>query len=76
VHSETVVVGGDAVATRRFLGNNPPLAILAARGGRPVIFLRDLIGAAELTLWQAAPWRISRASGNTRSAWVTLCLKD
>jgi len=25
-HSETVVVGGDAVATRRFLGNNPPLA--------------------------------------------------
>jgi len=43
------VVGGDAVATRRFLGNNPPLAALAKRGGRPVIFLRDLIGAAKLT---------------------------
>jgi hypothetical protein len=42
------VVGGDAVATRRFLGNNPPLAALAKRGGRPVIFLRDLIGAAKL----------------------------
>jgi hypothetical protein len=41
------VVGGDAVATRRFLGNTPPLADLGARGGRPVIFLRDLIGAAE-----------------------------
>src|ERR1700712_578352 len=29
-HSETVVVGGDAVATRRFLGNNPPLAFAPA----------------------------------------------
>jgi hypothetical protein len=28
-HSETVVVGGDAVATRRFLGNTPSLATLA-----------------------------------------------
>jgi hypothetical protein len=47
MHSETVVVGGDAVATRRFLGNTPPLAFRGARDGRPVIFLRDLIGAAE-----------------------------
>jgi hypothetical protein len=69
------VVGGDAVATRRFLGNNPPLADLGARVGRPVIFLRDLIGAAELMTWQAAPWRTFRASGTTRSAWVALCLK-
>ena len=42
------MVGGDAVATRRFLGNNPPLANLGARVGCLVIFLRDLIGAAKL----------------------------
>ena len=35
-HSETVVVGGDAVATRRFLGNNPPLAILAHAVAAPL----------------------------------------
>ena len=74
-HSETVVVGGDAVATRRFLGNNPPLAILAARGGSPVIFLRDLIGAAKLTSLAGSAVAHLPCSGKTRSAWVTLCLK-
>ena len=58
------MVGGDAVATRRFLGNNPPLATLAQRGGRPVIFLRDLIGTAESSSWQAVPWRDFRARDN------------
>ena len=52
------MVGGDAVATRRFLGTTPPLADLGARDGRPVIFLRDLFGAAETLPRQAAPWRI------------------
>src|ERR1700712_3419572 len=46
-HSETVVVGGDAVATRRFLGNNPPLAFAHAVAA-PLSSLRDLIGAAKL----------------------------
>jgi hypothetical protein len=65
-HSETVVVGGDAVATRRFLGIPPPLAIPGARDGRPVIFLRDLIGAAMSDTWPAASWRESRASEKSR----------
>jgi hypothetical protein len=36
-HSETVVVGGDAVATRRFLGIHPPLATWRTR--RPPRYL-------------------------------------
>src|SRR3954466_11482815 len=36
-HSETVVVGGDAVATRRFLGISPPLATWRTR--RPPRYL-------------------------------------
>jgi len=36
-HSETVVVGGDAVATRRFLGIPPPLATWRTR--RPPRYL-------------------------------------
>jgi len=62
------VVGGDAVATRRFLGTPPPLAFRGARDGRPVIFLRDLFGAAETSTRQAAPWRnrVPRLSGQAR----------
>ena len=65
MHSETVVVGGDAVATRRFLGHNPPLASWPHAVAAPLPSLCDLIGAAGLTLWQAAPWRNSRALGKT-----------
>jgi len=50
-HSETVVVGGDAVATRRFLGNNPSLAILAHASAAPFSSLRDPIGAAKALLF-------------------------
>ena len=46
-HSETVVVGGDAVATRRFLGNNPPLASWRNAVAAPLSSLRDPIGAAK-----------------------------
>jgi len=42
------VVGGDAVATRRFLGIPPPLATLLAHAtAAPLSSLRDLSGAAE-----------------------------
>jgi hypothetical protein len=38
-HSETDMVGGDAVATGRFLGNNPsPPSYQGSRVGSPVIF--------------------------------------
>ena len=42
------MVGGDAVATRRFLGNNPPLASWPHAVAAPLSSLRDLIGAAKL----------------------------
>ena len=70
-HSETVVVGGDAVATRRFLGNNPPLAFAHAVAA-PLSSLRDPIGAAiaqtlaggavaDIPCLGADPWRVGDA---------------
>jgi hypothetical protein len=66
------VVGGDAVATRRFLGNNPSLANLAHASAAPFSSLRDLLvlpelsylagsAVADIPCLGADPWRVGDA---------------
>jgi len=73
---KTVVVGGDAVATRRFLGNNPSQSTPSVCVGSPVFFFTRPHWRCRCPhIRQAAPWRTFRSPGPARGAGVPLCLK-